>query len=109
MQTRWWGIVFLWVTFSFCAVVQPTTVPQQDLPYSFGEELEKIERDGFELKDYLVPLQRWLRSLSGDTSGKRCRPVCYRQNLVGAHLPIRLPGDTTPEQRSRCKDASGFP
>ncbi len=55
MQGRWWGIVFLWVTFSFCAVVQPTTVPQQDLPYSFGEELEKIERDGFELKDYLYP------------------------------------------------------
>ena len=47
MQTRWWGIVFLWVAFSFCAVVQRTTVPQQDLPYSFGEELEKIEWDGF--------------------------------------------------------------
>ncbi|MCH8321029.1 MAG: hypothetical protein IH790_08750 [Acidobacteria bacterium] len=48
-----YGIVFLWVTFSFCAVVQPTTVPQQELPDSFGELLEEIERDGFELKDSL--------------------------------------------------------
>ena len=55
MQARWYGIVFLWVTFSICAVVQPTSVPQQDLPDSFGEELGKIERDGFELKDYLYP------------------------------------------------------
>ncbi len=57
MQARWYAIVFLWVTCSFCAVVQPTTVPQQDLPDSFGEELEKIERDGFELKDYLYPFR----------------------------------------------------
>ncbi|MCH8015764.1 MAG: hypothetical protein IH917_03975 [Acidobacteria bacterium] len=55
MQARWYGIVFLWVTFSFCAVVQPTTVPQQELPDSFGEVLEEIERDGFELRDSLYP------------------------------------------------------
>ncbi|MCH7803425.1 MAG: hypothetical protein IH937_05030 [Acidobacteria bacterium] len=55
MQARGYGIVFLWVTFSFCAVVQPTTVPQQELPDSFGEVLEEIERDGFELRDYLYP------------------------------------------------------
>ena len=55
MQARWYGIVFLWVTVSFCAVVQPTTVPQQELPDSFGEALEEIERDGFELRDYLYP------------------------------------------------------
>ena len=55
MQARWYGIVFLWVTVSFCAVVQPTTVPQQELPDSFGEVLEEIERDGFELRDYLYP------------------------------------------------------
>jgi len=48
-------MVFLWAIFSFCAVGQPTTVPQQDLPDSFGEVLEEIERDGFELKDYLYP------------------------------------------------------
>ncbi len=53
MRARWYEIVFLWVAFSFCAVVQPTTVPQQDLPDSFAEELEKIEGDGFKLKDYL--------------------------------------------------------
>jgi len=55
MQARGYGIVFLWVTFSFCAVVQPTTVPQQELPDSFGEVLEEIERDGFELRDSLYP------------------------------------------------------
>ena len=55
MQARWYGIVFLWVTFSFSAVVQPNTVPQQDLPASFGEVLEEIERDGLELRDYLYP------------------------------------------------------
>ena len=55
MQARWYGIVFLWVTFSFGAVVQPNTVPQQDLPDSFGEVLEEIERDGLELRDYLYP------------------------------------------------------
>ncbi len=55
MQARWYGIVFLWVTVSFCAVVQPTTVPQRELPDSFGEVLEEIERDGFELRDYLYP------------------------------------------------------
>ena len=53
MQARRYAIVFLWVTFSFCTVVQPTTVPQQNLPDSFGEVLEEIERDGFELRDYL--------------------------------------------------------
>jgi len=31
-------------------VVQPTTVPQRDFPDSFGEELRKIEGNGFELK-----------------------------------------------------------
>ena len=55
MQARGYRIVFLWVTFSFCAVVQPTTVPQQELPNSFGEVLEEIEREGFELRDYLYP------------------------------------------------------
>ena len=55
MQAGWYGIVFLWVIFSFCAVVQPTTVPQQDLPDSFGEVLEEIQRDGLELRDYLYP------------------------------------------------------
>jgi hypothetical protein len=59
MQARRWGIILLWATFSFCAVAQPTTsqttVSQQDLPDSFGDELERIERDGFELKDYLYP------------------------------------------------------
>ena len=55
MQARGYGIVFLWVTFSFCAVVQPTTVPQQELPDSFAEVLEEIERDGFELRDSLYP------------------------------------------------------
>ena len=55
MQARWYGIVFLWVIFSFCAVVQPTTVPQQDLPDSFDEVLEEIQRDGLELRDYLYP------------------------------------------------------
>ena len=56
MKARWYGIVFLWATFSLCAVGQPTTsktpVPQQDLPDSFGEELGKIERDGFQLKGH---------------------------------------------------------
>ena len=46
---------FLCVTVSFCAVVQPTTVPQQEFSDSFGEVLEDIERDGFELRDYLYP------------------------------------------------------
>ena len=55
MQARGYRIVFLWVTFSFCAVVQPTTVPRQELPNSFGEVLEEIEREGFELRDYLYP------------------------------------------------------
>ncbi len=55
MQARWYGIVFLWVTFSFCAVGQPTTVSQRDLPDSFGEVLEEIQRDGFEVRDYLYP------------------------------------------------------
>jgi len=52
MQFRGYGIVFLWVAFSFCAVVQPTTVPQRDFPDSFGEELRKIEGNGLELKDH---------------------------------------------------------
>jgi len=55
MQARGYGIVFLWVTFSFCAVVQPTTAPQRELPDSFGEVREEIERDGFELRDSLYP------------------------------------------------------
>lgn len=59
MQFRGYGIVFLWITFGLCAVGQTATskapVPQQDLPDSFREELGKIERDGFELKDYLYP------------------------------------------------------
>ncbi len=55
MQARWYAIVFLWVTCSFCAVVQPTTVPQQELSDSFGEVLEEIKRDGFEVRDSLYP------------------------------------------------------
>ncbi len=55
MQARWYGIVFLWVIFSFWAVGQPITVSQRDLPDSFGEVLEEIERDGFEVRDYLYP------------------------------------------------------
>ena len=53
MQARRYAIVFLWVAFSFWAVVQPISVPQQDLPDSFGEVLEEIAHDGFELRDYL--------------------------------------------------------
>ncbi len=98
MQTRWWGIVFLWVTFSFCAVVQPTTVPQQDLPDSFGEVLKEIERDGFELRDYLYPyndgfLNYLVTLLENDAvqsaNGRVSELRIYRSDSQGTQLLTR--------------------
>ncbi len=95
MQARWYGIVFLWVTFSFCAVVQPTTVPQQDLPDSFGEVLEEIERDGFELKDYLYPYNdHYLVTLLENdpvqsTAGRVSELRIYRSDSEGTQLLAR--------------------
>ncbi len=98
MQARGYGIVFLWVTFSFCAVVQPTTVPQQDLPDTFGGVLEEIERDGFELKDYLYPyndgfLNYLVSLLENDpvqsATGRVSELRIYRSDSQGTQLLAR--------------------
>ncbi len=95
MQTRWCGIVFLWVTFSFCALVQPTTVPQQDLPDSFAEVLEQIERDGFELKDFLYPYNdHYLVTLLENApvqsaTGRVSEVRIYRSDSQGTQLLTR--------------------
>jgi len=98
MQARGYGIVFLWVTFSFCAVVQPTTVPQQDLPDTFGGVLEEIKRDGFELKDYLYPyndgfFNYLVTLLENDpvqsATGRVSELRIYRSDSQGTQLPAR--------------------
>jgi len=95
MQARWYGMVFLWVTFSFCALVQPTTVPQQELPDSFAEVLEEIERDGFELKDYLYPYNdHYLVTLLENdpvqsATGRVSEVRIYRSDSQGTQLLTR--------------------
>jgi len=95
MQARKYGIVFLWVVFSFCAVGQPTTVSQLDLPDSFAEELGKIEGDGLELKDYLYPyndgfVQYLVTLLENDpvqsATGRVSEMRIYRSDSQGTQL-----------------------
>lgn len=61
MQRRLCWVVVLFVALSSCARLQAArpspSLLQKSLPESFSEELEQIERDGFELKDYLYPYQ----------------------------------------------------
>ena len=95
MQARWYGMVFLWVTFGFGALVQPTTVPQKELPDFFGEILEEIERDGFELKDYLYPYNdHYLVTLVENdpvqsATGRVSEVRIYRSDSQGTQLLTR--------------------
>ena len=95
MRARWYGMVFLWVTFGFGALVQPTTVPQKELPDFFAEVLEEIERDGFELKDYLYPYNdHYLVTLVENdpvqsATGRVSEVRIYRSDSQGTQLLTR--------------------
>ncbi|MCZ6484820.1 MAG: VCBS repeat-containing protein [Acidobacteria bacterium] len=61
MQSRLYWVVILFVAFSSCALLQSAkpkaSLLQESLPETFSEELEQLEKDGFELKDYFYPYQ----------------------------------------------------
>ena len=59
MQGRLCWTVFLFIILSSYVLAQ-STMPsflQKDLPDSFIEVIQKLEKEGFELKDYLYPYQ----------------------------------------------------